>query len=345
MSACRIGGLAATLALAAGLAGAAAASAGAAETGIRFILDHEIDGPSAPFLLPLDKGYYQAEGLKVAIDPPTGRADPIARVAAGTYEMGFADINRLIKYRDANPAAPVKAVFIVYNRPAYAVIGRKSRGVQTIKDLEGKTLGAPATGSAFAHWPILVKVNSIDPSKIKIENLGFAVREPMLAAGQVDAITGTTYRSFLDLKDKGVPIDDLVVLRMADYGVDLYGKAIVVNTKFAAQHPDAVKAFLRAFVKGLKQTVRSPEAAIEVVLRRNDSVGKPLETERLKLTIAENILTEEAKANGLGGIDGARFARAIGQIAIAYKFREAKPAPADIFDAAYLPPAGTRQVQ
>ena len=135
------------------------------------------------------------------------------------------DINALIKFRDANPQAPVKAVFIVYNRPAYAVIGRKSRGVIAPKDLEGQASSARRrTGGAAAQWPIFAKANGIDLAKVQVENVAFLVREPMLAAGQVDAITGLTYQAFINLKDKGVPVDDVVVLRMADYGVDLYGK-------------------------------------------------------------------------------------------------------------------------
>ena len=190
-----------------------------AETNIRFTLDFKIEGPSAPFLVPLDKGYYSAEGLNVTIDPGLGSLQPIERVASGEYDMGFGDINALIRFRDANPTAPVKAVFMLYNRPPYAVIGRKSRGISSPKDLEGKTLGAPSAGGAFAEWPIFAQANNIDVSKVAIENVSFPVREPMLAAGQVDAITGYSFTSYVNLKDKGVPVDDIVVLLMADYGV------------------------------------------------------------------------------------------------------------------------------
>jgi NitT/TauT family transport system substrate-binding protein len=322
-----------------------ATGASADETKIRFSLDRKFEGPSAVFLLPLDKGYYKAEGLNVSIDPGSNELEPIKRVASGNYDMGFADINTLIKFRDANPKTPVKAIFMVYNRPAYAVIGRKSRGVSTPKDLEGKKLGAPAGGIAFAQWPIFVKANGIDASKVTIENVGLPVRDPMLAAGQVDAITGLAYSSYIDLKDKGVPVDDVVVLLMADYGVNLYGNAIIVNSKFAAEHPDAVKGFLRAYVKGLKKTVAAPAAAIGFVLERADGASKNLELERLKMVIHDDIMTPEVKANGYGGIDEARFAAAIDQLAIAYKFKSAKPKPQDIFDASYLPPAEGRQVK
>ncbi|MEJ2375602.1 MAG: ABC transporter substrate-binding protein [Pseudolabrys sp.] len=320
-----------------------ATGARAGETNIKFSLDRGFEGPSAVFLLPLDKGYYKAEGLNVSIDPGKNPLEPIKRVASGDYDMGFADINALIKYRDANPKAPLKAVFMVYNRPGYAVIGRKSRGINAPKDLEGKKLGAPADGLTFAEWPVFVKANHIDAAKVKIVNVGSPVRDPMLAAGQVDAITGLSYSSYIDLKDKGVPVNDLVVLLMADYGVDLYGNAVIVNAKFADEHPDAVKGFLRAFVKGLKQTVAAPAAAIRFVLDRADGARKKLELDRLKLVIDENIVTPETKAQGYGGVNPARLAMAIDQLALAYKFQSGKPKPETVFDASYLPPASERK--
>lgn len=317
--------------------------ASAAETNIKFSLDFKFEGPSAVFLLPLDKGYYKAEGLNVSIDSAAGSVEPINRVASGTYDMGFADINSLTRFRDTNPTAPVKAIFMVYNKPPFAIVGRKSRGVIKPKDLEGKKLGAPAADGAYAQWPIFVQANGIDASKVTIENVGFPVREPMLAAGQVDAITGFSFSSFINLKDKGVPVDDITVLLMADYGVNLYGNAVIVNAKFAAEHPDAVKGFLKAFLKGLKETVKSPSTAVDSVLKRNDIAKKSTELERLNMAIRDNIVTAEVKANGYGGVDDARLAKAIDQIGLTYKWKNTKPKPSDVFDASFLPPAADRK--
>jgi len=159
----------------------------------------------------------------------------------------------------------------------------------------------------------------------------------MLAAGQVDAITGYSFTTYVDLKDKGVPVEDLSVLLMADYGVELYGNAILVNSKFAAEHPEAVKGFLNAFMRGLRETVKNPATAIDSVLRRNPDARKNVELERLTMAIHENILTPEVKANGYGTIEEQRFARAINQIALAYKFKTAKPKLDDVFDSSFLP--------
>jgi len=326
---------------AAGILVATAVNTAAAQTSIKFSLDFKFEGPSAPFLIGIDKGYYQAEGLDVTIDTAAGSIEPIMRVASGAYDMGFGDINTLIKFRDQNPNMPIKAVFMVYNRAPFSIIARKSRGVTIPKDLEGKKLGAPAADGAFAQWKIFAQANGIDASKVAVENMGFPIREPMLAAGQVDAITGFSFSSYINLKDRGVPLDDIVMLLMADYGVDLYGNAIVVNPKFATEHPDAVKGFLRAFLKALKSTVKDPSAAVESVIKRNDAAKKDVELERLNMALHDNILTPEARADGLGAVDAARLDKAIDQIALTYEFK-AKPKGADIFDSSSLPPAADR---
>jgi NitT/TauT family transport system substrate-binding protein len=326
---------------AAGILVATAVNTAAAQTPIKFSLDFRFEGPSAPFLMGIDKGYYQAEGLDVTIDTAAGSIEPIMRVASGAYDMGFGDINTLIKFRDQNPNMPIKAVFMVYSRAPFSIVARKSRGVTIPKDLEGKKLGAPAADGAFAQWKIFAQANGIDASKVAVENMGFPIREPMLAAGQVDAIAGFSFSSYINLKDRGVPLDDIVVLLMADYGVDLYGNAIIVNPKFATEHPDAVKGFLRAFLKALKSTVKDPSAAVESVIKRNDAAKKDVELERLNMALHDNILTPEAMADGLGGVDAARLDKAIDQIALTYEFK-AKPKGTDIFDSSSLPPAADR---
>jgi NitT/TauT family transport system substrate-binding protein len=317
------------------------AGVAAAQTPVKVSLDFKFEGPSAPFLLGLDKGYYKAEGLDVTIDPANGSLESLTRVASGAYDIGFGDINSMIRYRDQNPATPLKAVFTVYNRPPFAIVTRKSRGITKPKDLEGKKLGAPGADATFAQWRIFAKVNGIDPAKVQVENVGIPVREPMLAAGEVDAITGFSFSSYINLKDRGVPVDDIVVLPMADYGLTLYGNAIIVSQKFAAAHPETVRKFLRAFTKGLKDTVRDPAAAIESVLKRNEIAKKDVELERLRMALNDNILTPEVEANGYGQIDMARLDRAIGQIGLTYDFK-VKPKASDVFDPSFLPPTADR---
>lgn len=221
--------------IATSIATLAAASAAFAQTPLKFSLDWKFEGQVTPFLVPLDKGYFKAEGLDVTIDTAGGSLEPLNRVASGVYNIASGDINSLIKFRDANPNAPIKAIFIVHDKPPFAIIGLKSRGVSKPADLAGKKLGAPAADAAYAQWNIFTKANKIDPASVTIESIGFPVREPMLAGGQVDAIAAFSFNA-INLKERGVPANDIVVMLMADHGVNLYGNAILVNTKFAEEN-------------------------------------------------------------------------------------------------------------
>ncbi len=315
-----------------------------AETSIKFANDWKWEGPAAPLLLALEKGYYKKNGLNVTMDTGKGSREAIPRVASGTYDIGAADINSLIKFRDQNPELNVTAIMMIYNAPPFAVIGRKSLGVSKPKDLEGKILGAPAPDGAYAQWKAFVKANNIDASKVKIENVGFPVREPMLAQGKVQAITGFSFSSFINLKSKGVPEDDISVILMAENGLDLYGNVIIVNPKFAKENPEAVKTFVKTTIQGFQEAVKDPAGSIQYVLKNNDVARENVELERLQMAIKQNIVTDEVRKNGFGGVDMERLAKSIDQIALTYEFKK-KPDPKTIFDPSFLPPKAERMIK
>ena len=131
---------------------------------------------------------------------------------------------------------------------------------------------------------------------------------------------------------------------MSDYGVELYGNAIIVSPKFAAEKPEAVRGFLRALCKGVARYDRRSGARPSMtVLKRNELANKDVELERLRMALDQNILTPWVKANGFGGIDRARFEKALDQIGLALTYKN-KPKSEDIFDGQFLPPAAERKV-
>jgi NitT/TauT family transport system substrate-binding protein len=319
------------------------AAPAAAQTSIRFTLAGPFEGPTAPYLVAADRGYYQRNGLNVRIEPAANALEPIARVASGEYQLGVADLNLVMRWRDQNQADQIKPIFIVFNRAPYAIIARKSRGLTVPKDLEDKRLGAPAASASAAQWPLFARLNGIDTAKVKVEAVGIPVRDPMLAAGQIDAITGFSFRSYIDLKDRGVPPNDILLWRMTDFGVLGYSNAIIVNGKFATENPQAVASFLAALIRGLKDSAANPAAAIASVIQRNEVDRREVELERLRMALRENIVTPEVRANGFGGVDLSRLQAAIDQQALIFKFK-AKPTAELAFDSSFLPPAADRKL-
>ncbi|MEW6122337.1 MAG: ABC transporter substrate-binding protein [Pseudomonadota bacterium] len=316
-----------------------------ADTDVKFALDWKFEGPSAPYFVAIDKGFYKEEGLNVTIDTGPGSVAGIARVAAGTYPLGFFDINSLVKFRDQNPDKGVKAVLMVYDKPPFSIVTLVKTGISKPKDLEGKVLGAPAPDGAFAQWKAFVKENGIEADKVKIENVGFPVREPMLADGKVDAITGFSFSSYFNLLQKGLKPEDIKVMLMADYGLVLYGNAVIVNDEFAKANPKVVAGFVRATIKGIKYTVANPEDAIKSVMKRNETGDEKIELARLKMAIKDNIATEWVSANGIGGIDRGRMDKSIDQIAVTYDFKNKQPVSMDIFTEEFLPAAADRKLK
>ncbi|MEM7259098.1 MAG: ABC transporter substrate-binding protein, partial [Pseudomonadota bacterium] len=128
------------------LAAAAAlfvSSAVAAETSMPFALDWKFEGPSAPYFVAIDNGYFAEADLAVEISPGKGSLDAIPKVATGAFPVGMADINSLVRFLDQNPGAPVTAVMMIYDKPPFAVVGRKSLGVEAPKNrkLRPRTIG------------------------------------------------------------------------------------------------------------------------------------------------------------------------------------------------------------
>jgi NitT/TauT family transport system substrate-binding protein len=308
-----------------------------ADTPIKFTLDWKFEGPAAGFLLALDKGYFKAEGLDVTIDSGNGSVEAIPRVATGAYEMGFGDINSVMKFLDEDPSQKIKAVFMVYERPTFAVVGRKSLGVtEDPKSLEGKKLGAPPPDGAYAQWPAFKSVAGLDDSKITIESIGFPVREPMLAKGDVDAVFGFAFSVILNLKAQGITDDDIATILMAQNGLNLYGNSVLVNSDFAAANPDAVKGFLKALAKGFADAVANPEEGVAAVLQRNETLSTEIEVERLGMANAMNIKTPYVVENGMGGVDMARLAASIETLKVSMGLKGNITAE-QVFDASYLP--------
>jgi len=317
----------------------------AQDTKISFQLDWRFEGPSALFLLAKAKGYFAAEKLDVTIDAGNGSGNAVNRVASGTYQMGFADLAALIEFVSNNPTAPNKpvAVMMVYDDTPAAVFALKKSGIAKPADLVGRKLGAPVFDAGRRAFPIFAKANGIDVAKVNWTAMDPPLRETMLARGDVDAITGFYFTSLLNLNARGVKDEDIVVLPYPKYGVKLYGNAIIASETFLKERPDAVKGFLRAFAKGVRDVLADPDAAIRYVKERDALIDEALEKRRLKLAIESVIATPEAKADGIGGASPARLADMVTQVAAAFDLKNPVKAEA-IFSTAFLPAKAERMV-
>lgn len=310
----------------------------AQDTKIRFMLDWRYEAPAAPFLLALGKGYFDAEKLKVTVDAGSGSGISATRVAAGTYDMGFSDLTSVMEFVGNNPDSPQKpvGVMMVYNNTPAAIFALKKSGIRKPSDLAGKKLGAPVFDAARRSFPIFAKANGLDTASVNWTAMDPTLREAMLVRGDVDAISGFTFYSPLSIFARGVKPEELVTLTYADFGVKLYGNAIIANEEFAKKNPAAVKAFLRAMAKAYRDTISNPAEAAKYLKAREPLVNEALELAKLKDLVNQTLVSKDARAEGFGQVSPPRIALMATQVSDAFNTKT-RIDPSKIFDPSFLP--------
>ncbi len=127
------------------------------------------------------------------------------------------------------------------------------------------------------------------------------------------------------------------------YGVKLYGNAIIAGEEFLKKNPEAVKRFLKAFSKGMKDVIADPNAAVLTVKERDGIVNEELELRRLKLALDATVLTPDAKAEGFGNALMPRLTLMATQVSDAFNTKE-RVDPAAVWNGTLLPSEAERNI-
>jgi NitT/TauT family transport system substrate-binding protein len=313
-----------------------------AQERVKFTLDWVIDGQQTPFLLTHGRGYFREQGLNVTLDAGSGSAAAVQRVASGTYDMGYGDTSALIEHlaNNPDPAVRVQLVYMTQDATPAGILTLKKNNISRPQDLVGRSIGAPVFDSARKLFPIFARAQGFDPASVKWQNMQPGLNLTQLVRGQVDAASGFPLFQIGHAMALGVTAEELVVLNYKDYGVNIYGNAVMVNPKFMQQNPKTVAAFLRAYNQGLKETLANPDAAIDYVRQREPTINVTAELVRLK-ALVPFIATPNARANGLGDANRARLQRQIEDVGQAFGLKSL-PDPDVLFTPAHLPSKAER---
>ncbi len=310
---------------------------------VSFTLDWAVQGVHAPVGVAIEKGYFADEGLEVSFERGSGSSDSITKVAAGTFDMGFGDINSLMEFNVQNPDTLVKAVAIYYNKSPMCVMSLAETGITEPTMLEGETLGIPAGSATRRLMPLFAQVVGFDLSKVEMPAIEPKLQQTLLLTQEIDAIAPFTISALPNLKQEGYPPEQLNIHRFADYGLDLYGNAVIVPAAYLEEKPEQVEAFLRALTKGLQYTLSNPDEAVEIMAEFDDLYDVALERERLQIAIDTLFVTPEVEANGFGAVDESRFKQTIDLVVKGFELGTT-PEPQAVFDGSYLPPLEERQL-
>jgi NitT/TauT family transport system substrate-binding protein len=330
---CRVLSLAAVCVL--GLAGIAEA-----QTRIKFTLDWRFEGQTSFMWLGLARGYFKQEGLDVEVDPGTGSAAAIQRIHTGPYDMGLGDMSSLIEYLGNFPDQQgVQMVYLQYDEAPLAFFALKKSGITSIADLAGKSVIGGVYDVNRRLFPIIAKAAKIDPASVSFVNIDPALRSNAVIQGSAVATGGFSY-AVLDFQARGVKPEDLVVLKISDLGVHIYGNGVLVSSKLIKENPRAVAGFVRAFNRAFHETLADPEAAAKALKAREPLTDEKLELARLTL-MKPSMQTQRSSANGLGGIDKGTLEQQIKDVSAIFALKTT-PTADMVFNGSFLPPKSER---
>lgn len=318
--------------------GVLAQPASAEMTKVRFTMDWAWQGPQATALLAKKLGYFEAEGVDIELNRGFGSGRVPVDLAAGTYDMGQGDMSAVIKFKAENPDSQVMTVAVLYDGSPLVAVVKADGPIKSPKDFEGKTLAAPDFDAGRQLFPVFAAATGIDMSKVNWMSVKPELREPMLAQGQADGITGFITSSKFGLRALGMEEGrDVTIFRYVDYGVDLYSTGIHTTRGFAEANPKAVTGTIRAMIKGTQAAMADIDAAMAALKEHEPLTDVALEKDRLQTSFDELILTETVKANGISFVDPVRMQRNIASVEAAYGL-PAKVKVEDVYSDAYLPP-------
>jgi NitT/TauT family transport system substrate-binding protein len=311
-------------------------------TRAKMILNWRYQGPQSWFFQAQDMGFLKEEGVELEIDQGEGSAAAITKVATGAYDIGFGDMNALIDLASKKPEDAPIACYAMFNNPPFTIAVKADGSIKTVKDLEGKTIGGPANDAALKLFPAFAKLAGIDASKVTITNMAPNLRETMLQRGQVDAVFGFVNTIAFSARLAGIDPDrEFRFINYVDYKMDLYSNTLVVSKKLAKDNPKAVSGIVRAFNRGLAETLKNLDAAVDSVAKREPLIKKDIEKARLIATLKAEMSHPEVARIGIGDVDDERFRRGIAIVTEANQLPRV-PGMDEVFTRAFLPPAAER---
>lgn len=322
-----------------------AANSQQGKTDVRVQLSFLMQSLDAPLIVAINKGYFAEEGLNVSYERGFGNADTISKLGTGNFNIAFSDMYNALEFNEKNPNNKVLAVAVTQNKAPFSVITLKDSGINSPKDLNGKKLGAPAGDGPRKLFPLFAEEVGVDANSVQWTTMDPKLRESFLLQKQVDAISGFSTSMLPSLLKAGKTMDDINVFYYTDNGLDFYGNAILANAAFAEKNPEAVKGFVKAYLRGLQDVLKDPTAGLDAVIAADQSKLMDRNAEKIRLEVAMErmFITPEVEKAGLGSVDPQRLEKTLQQTAKGFGLK-GDPKVADIYTDEYLPPVADRQV-
>lgn len=277
-----------------------AATAQAADK-IRWLNDWLPAGDKAVIYLAVQEGLFEDAGIEVEIMTGRGSSDVVSKLGTGAGDMGSGGLSALMQAK-AGAQVPVTAVMSIYTRQPDAVFVAKDAGIDSLKDLNGKTLATATFSASNVTWPLVLEANGMEPDAVRVLKVDPGAMGPMFATGKVDGTINwiTKLPAFEALaRDAGKSVK---VLPWSEYGFNGYGLSMFASDRLIEEKPELVKKFVAIYKQALEMAIADPAKAGAALKAMVPDVDADIAAEEFAAS-AQLIDTEVAREDGLGAFE------------------------------------------
>ena len=272
---------------------------------VRWLNDWLPAGDKAAIYLGVEQGLFAAEGIDVEIASARGGSDVVTKLATNSADFGSAGLASLLQAK-AQGEVPVVAVAPIYNKQPDAFFTTEGSGIESFKDIVGKTVATPTFSASNVVWPLLLERNGIDPNSVKLLKLDPGALAPMLATGKVDATINWLTVAPGFVRALGEADKTLKTIPWSEYGFEGYGLSLVASQRFVQSHPEVAKKFVKAYQQAQKNAIADPAAAAAALKKLVAEVDEQQAEEQFAASVP--LMQNEISAAEGTGFDAKRLA-------------------------------------
>ncbi len=253
----------------------------ASPTPVVFMLDWFPNPDHVPLYAALGEGYFTQQGLRVILQVPANTDDPLKLAAVGKVDVAVNYEPSVVLARAQG--LPVRSIGILVSQPLTTIMFLKTSGIQSPKDLVGRTVGVSVTGFEDAILDQVVRSEGAAESNLKLVNVGFDI-VPALLTHKVDAVVGA-YRNVerVQIEMQGQAVG---MFEPEKYGVPTYYELVLItNDTAVAQRTPTLRRFVAAVARGLAFTTTHPTEAYQQYIRLNPKLNDAFNRRSFEATV------------------------------------------------------------
>lgn len=216
---------------------------------------------SAGYYAAVEKGYYRDAGLDVKL-LEGGPFDTVDEVLSSRADYGVSTVGILLRrFR----GAPLVVLAAIFQHSPDVLMARKDSEIHDPQDLVGRRVWmTKEIRAAELHAMFLSEGVPLE----KIHTLADTMPQVDYFDQSIDAFSVyTTNEPFL-LEQRNIPVSFIVP---RTYGIDFYGDCLYTTEKELKEHPNRVKRFREASLKGWEYAMQNPEEIIDVIITKYGS--------------------------------------------------------------------------